>query len=274
VPALDDLLGLLRCPHCGGVLSRADAAVACPNGHSFDVARQGYLSLLAGDAPHAGDTAAMVAARERFLGAGRFDPLAAGLADVLGDPRWVVDVGAGTGWHLARLLDGVPGAAGLALDVSKPALRRAARAHPRAAAVACDVWGPLPLRDEAADAALTLFAPRNVPELARILRPGGHAAIVTAAAGHLAELAEPLGLLGVEEGKRERLADQLTGLEIAQRRELEWTLHLNRAAARDLAAMGPSAFHVDAAELDERVAALPARVDVTAAATLTLARKP
>ena len=186
----------------------------------------------------------------------------------------MVDLGAGTGRHLARVLDDLPAARGLALDVSKPALRRAARAHPRAAAVACDVWGALPLRDGAADAALTLFAPRNPPELARVLRSGGRALIVTAAPGHLAELAAPLGLLAVGERKRERLADQLAGLEISDRRELEWTLHLDRAGARDLAAMGPSAFHVDAAELEQRVAALPPRVDVSAAVTLTLARRP
>ena len=54
----------------------------CGEGHSFDVARQGYLSLLAGEGtPHAGDTAEMVAARERFLGAGHFEPLAEALAD-------------------------------------------------------------------------------------------------------------------------------------------------------------------------------------------------
>ncbi len=107
-----------------------------------------------------------------------------------------------------------------------------------------------------------------------MLRSGGRALIVTAEPGHLAELAAPLGLLAVGERKRERLADQLAGLEISDRRELEWTLHLDRAGARDLAAMGPSAFHVDAAELEQRVAALPPRVDVSAAVTLTLARRP
>jgi 23S rRNA (guanine745-N1)-methyltransferase len=273
--ALDDLLGLLRCPHCGASLARAGAEVRCAGGHSFDVARQGYLSLLAGDSAHSGDSADMVAARERFLSAGHFDPLSAQLGAGLGDPARVVDLGAGTGRHLARALDDLPSARGLALDVSKPALRRAARAHARAAAVACDVWGPLPLRDGAADAALTLFAPRNPPELARVLRRGGRALIVTAAPGHLAELAEPLGLLAVGEGKRERLDEQLAPeLELVERRELEWTLALDRAGARDLAAMGPSAFHVDRVELGERVAALPDSVTVTAAVTLTLAGRP
>ncbi|HEV3376114.1 MAG TPA: hypothetical protein VG126_02430, partial [Thermoleophilaceae bacterium] len=79
---LDDALHLLACPHCGGGLSRLDGRVACPNEHSFDIARSGYLSLLPGDARlGSADTADMVAARERFLEAGHFEPLAETLAD-------------------------------------------------------------------------------------------------------------------------------------------------------------------------------------------------
>jgi 23S rRNA (guanine745-N1)-methyltransferase len=274
VPVLDDLLPLLRCPHCGGALGRAGDAVRCPDGHSFDLARQGYLSLLRGDGAPAGDTAEMVAARERFLAAGHFERVTTRLAEAVegGAPGVIVDVGAGTGFHLARLLDRLPAARGLALDVSKPALRRAARAHPRLAAVAADTWSPLPLGDAVAAAVIDVFAPRNAPEIARVLREDGVAAFVTPAPGHLQELVTALGLLTVDEDKRERLAEQLAPhLEIVATEDLEWRLHLDRAAARDAAGMGPTAFHVDTPELVERVAELPQPVDVTAAVTLTLA---
>lgn len=274
MPVLDDLLSLLRCPHCGGALERAGDAVRCADGHSFDLARQGYLSLLRGDGAPAGDTAEMVAARERFLAAGHFERVTTRLAEAVegGAPGVIVDVGAGTGFHLARLLDRLPAARGLALDVSKPALRRAARAHPRLAAVAADTWSPLPLGDAAAAAVIDVFAPRNSPEIARVLREDGVAAFVTPAPGHLQELVTALGLLTVDEHKRERLAEQLAPhLDIVATHDLEWRLHLDRAAARDAAGMGPTAFHVDAPELAERVAELPQPVDVTAAVTLTLA---
>ena len=54
-----------------------------------------------------------------------------------------------------------PDAVGLALDVSKPALRRAARAHPRAAAALADTWQRLPLADASTAVLLNVFAPRN-----------------------------------------------------------------------------------------------------------------
>jgi 23S rRNA (guanine745-N1)-methyltransferase len=265
----------LRCPVCGGGLTRLDGgALRCADGHSFDVARQGYASLLAGGrASHRGDTAQMVEARQRFLAGGHFDALPEAIHDSLpGGAGLLVDLGAGPGWYLSCLLDRLPEALGVALDASKPALRRAARAHPRLAAVGCDVWGELPLQDGVAGAVLNVFAPRNAVEMARVLAPGGVVVVVTASTGHLAELREPLGLLDVDDSKEERLAAQLDPhLRVLDRRPREWPLRLSRAAARDLAAMGPSAFHLDPATLDDRLARLPEPVEATAAVTITVA---
>ena len=157
---LSDVLPLLRCPHCTGPLADAGPAVRCPRGHGFDVARQGYLSLLAGGGgTSTADTAAMVQARAAFLGAGHYDALSEAVAAAVGRGP-VVDVGAGTGHHLARVLDRVEGP-GLALDLSKHAARRAARAHPRAGAVVADAWRALPVADAVAGTVLSVFAPRH-----------------------------------------------------------------------------------------------------------------
>ena len=74
---LDDVVGWLACPQCGAGLTRAGPVLRCPDGHAFDIARQGYVSLLppGGRAP-AGDSAAMVAARAEFLAAGHYGGLA------------------------------------------------------------------------------------------------------------------------------------------------------------------------------------------------------
>ena len=249
-PVLNDALDLLACPHCGGPLTRSGGSVTCPNGHSFDVARSGYLSLLPGDAKlGSADTAEMVAARDAFLEAGHFDSLPEALAEeaelAAPPPGCILDLGAGTGWYLARLLDRLPGRPGLALDLSKHALRRAARAHPRIAAVACDAWRPLPVRDHVAALVLSVFAPRNGPEIARVLQPGGTLLVVTPTGRHLAELVERLGLLTVDERKEERLAATLDAhLDLERRVEHEWTLDLAREDVANAVAMGPSARHV------------------------------
>ncbi|HEY1277995.1 MAG TPA: hypothetical protein VGF25_24020 [Thermoleophilaceae bacterium] len=266
---LADAVQLLRCPVCGAGLSLAGGAVRCPQGHSFDVARQGYVNLV--PARGAVDTAEMVGAREAFLAAGHFAPLTEALT---GEARatpagCAIDVGAGPGHHLARVLDAQPGRVGLALDSSPAALRRAARAHPRMAAVGCDAWRPLPVRDGVAAVVLSVFAPRRGDELARVLAPDGAAVVVTPRPRHLAELVEALGLLSVPGGKDERLRDALLPLAPVSSRPLEFRLSLPRAAAAALVRMGPSAWHVDDATVAERLAALPDPVAVTVSVTVS-----
>ena len=66
------------CPLCGQTLATGASPWRCPNGHCFDVARQGYVNLLPVQQKHArhpGDTPAQVAARKRFLDAGFYAPI-------------------------------------------------------------------------------------------------------------------------------------------------------------------------------------------------------
>ena len=278
---LSSVLDFLRCPHCSGALVRDNATVRCEAGHSFDLARQGYLSLLPGDAElGSADTAAMVSARSAFLGAGHFDPLAevvereCGHAVAADASGCVVDLGAGTGWYLARLLELLPDRAGLALDLSKHALRRAARAHSRIAAVACDAWRPLPLRDSVAALALSAFAPRNGPELARVLRPDGALVLAAPTQAHLGELVPALGLLGVDERKPHRLAAQLDPyFDRLAEHGLDWTMELDHAGVRDLVGMGPSALHTDDEALERAIAALAEPVQVTGSVSVSVYRR-
>ena len=235
-------LPFLRCPHCGAALVAADASIRCVEGHSFDVARQGYVDLMPSGRRPAGDTAAMVAAREAFLGRGHYAAIADAVALESGPASGggcVVEVGAGTGYYLARARGE---RVGIALDSSRYALRRAARAG--LGAVVCDAWRPLPVRDGVADAVLCVFAPRNAAEMRRVLAPGGVIVVVTPTPRHLQELVEPLGLVGIDSRKEERLAASLG--EPVRVREVEQALDLSREDVRALIAMGPSAHHVDA----------------------------
>jgi len=276
---LQDIVEYLVCPHCGQPLALTDGGgpLHCPDRHTFDLARQGYANLLPGGAhTGTGDTAAMVAAREAFLGAGHYAPIAAALARAVPDAaETVVDLGAGTGYYLAAVLDAQPRAHGMALDISKFALRRAARSHPRTGAVVCDAWRPLPLRDGAASVVLNVFAPRNGPEIRRVLRPGGTLLVVSPTSRHLAELVGELGLLAVDGRKQERLTATLgPQLESQGGSEHTFPMELDHAAVRTVVDMGPSAWHTDAAELDRRIARLPEPVPVTASIMLSRFTRP
>jgi len=301
----------LRCPHCRAALALAlqGRVLCCSDGHRYDVARRGHVSLLP---PRAraltGDSREMVAARDAFLGAGHYAriatavslaahdavapdamapdavaPAAAVAPDALahdgvvsheGGVGCVVDLGAGTGYHLAAALERLPGWWGLALDASRPALQRAMRMHPRIAAVACDVWSPLPIRNAAVDLALNVFAPRNGSEIARVLSPRGALVVVTPTAQHLRQLVAAMGMLEVGAAKQVRLHAVLAPhLRPVRRRTLEFDLVLDRGDVRALVAMGPSAHHVATYDLDRRLSLLPEAVTVTASVVVETFRR-
>ncbi|MGW6917659.1 putative RNA methyltransferase [Kitasatospora sp. NPDC054939] len=278
---LQDIEPYLACPHCAQDLALDGRTLRCPSRHTFDLAKQGYASLLAGDAhTGTGDTADMVAARADFLAAGHYRPIAEALVDAArhaapGDgPGLVADLGAGTGHYLARVLDALPGHTGAALDISKYALRRAARAHPRIGALVCDAWRPLPLRDACTDLVLNVFAPRNGPEIRRVLRPGGALLLVSPTSRHLRELVAALGLLSVDEEKQRRIDEKLGPyLAPGERHQVEFALRLSAADVRTVVGMGPSAWHTDPEQLADRLAALPDPVDVTASVTVAAYRR-
>jgi 23S rRNA (guanine745-N1)-methyltransferase len=265
-----DIVARLRCPVCRAGLVELPGALGCEQGHRYDLARQGYVNLLAGRVPASPDTAGMVAARDSVLAEGHFAPvaaaLAAGASAVAIDGGLVIDVGAGTGYYLAAVLDRLPDRLGLAVDVSTPALRRAARVHPRADAIAADAWHGLPLADGCADLVLNVFAPRNGDEFGRILRPGGTLLVVTPRPDHLATLGSPLA---VDPDKLQRLEVTLgRWFRLADAREYAYEVGLSRDQAAALVAMGPSARHVDPAVTTQRLATLPEPVTATIAITL------
>jgi 23S rRNA (guanine745-N1)-methyltransferase len=258
----------LRCPVCAGPLHLDGSQLACRRHHGFDVARHGYVNFTAGRAgPGTGDTSAMVAARDRFLRRGHYQRLAAAVQSLAarhdpGTPGLVVDLAGGTGHYLAGVLDALPHRDGACIDLSVPALRRAARAHPRAAALGADIWRPLPLADRSASLVLSIFGPRHAAETGRILTPEGTLLIATPGLGHLRELQRPLGMISIDRRKAQRLAGAYRdyGRSVTS---VSYQLSLDHADLTALVSMGPSARHITPQALATRIRSLPSPFTVT-----------
>ena len=257
---ISDVVDLLSCPHCATALiieAFPGSRLLCEEGHAFDISRHGYVWLLAGaGAPGTADTPEMVAERAAFLGSGHYAGIADLVADLAADAAaavpaqtCVLDLGAGTGYYLARVLDAVD-QPGIALDVSKHAARFAARAHPRIGAVVADAWAGLPVRGRAASVLLNVFAPRNAREMRRVLRPDGRAIVVVPEPGHLRELIAEYGLMAVDDRKPERLREQFADrFAVESEHPYEATLSLSAAEVSQVIGMGPNAWHERAGQV-------------------------
>lgn len=279
----------LLCPVCSEPLERVgthpsgQSRLVCGSGHSFDAARQGYFNLLVGKGtPFEADTAEMVDARFNFLGNGHYRPLAEAVAAAVVprlpvEPSVVLDSGTGTGHYLRVLLDATAAeqrtVAALGLDISKFAVRRASRLNPEATHLVWDIWQPLPVASDSVDAIMVIFAPRNAPEFARVLRSTGRLVVVTPRTGHLASIADITGMLGIEEDKDHRLTGAMVPhFSVEETRDVDFPLSLTRQEAADLAYMGPAGHHLDRAAIAARLAGQPESIKAEARFRLTVFR--
>ena len=191
-------MSLFCCPICDAPLERTAGQYRCRGGHSYDIAREGYVHLLPANRKHAkepGDDRAMVAARSRFLEGGWYSHLRQALCQLAvscADPEAVfLDAGCGEGYYTAAVAEALAGAgklrAAAGIDLSKAALKRAARRAKDAEFAVASVYH-MPVEDASASLLLDCFAPLALEEYRRVLRPGGVFLYVVPAPEHLMEM--------------------------------------------------------------------------------------
>ncbi len=180
----------LICPLCGNTLAKNEKQFVCPNRHSYDIARKGYVNLLpvsAKSSTDPGDNKDMIKARRLMMEKGYYSALTAAVvkcAERLPHGE-ILDLGCGEG-VMTRALAAVGGNR-LGLDISKHAVEQAAT-QDKAALYAVASCNKLPLGDDSVDLAVNCFAPLKESELLRVLKPTAHLIKVTPAPMHLFEL--------------------------------------------------------------------------------------
>lgn len=222
------------CPNCGRPLACEPHRLACPAGHSFDLAKSGYVNLLlsrqSGPKRH-GDDKRMVKARSTFLQKGHYAPmrqelLRQGLA-IASENMVVLDAGCGEGYYTAALAELLrqqglcPHVAGI--DISKEALQEAAK-RDRQSEYAVASCFHLPVGDGSVDLLLSVFAPCCGEEFLRVLRPGGSFLMVIPLENHLYGLKQAI----YEKPYRNEVKPyDLPGFRLEECRELRYQITLH-----------------------------------------------
>jgi len=228
---------MLRCPvrNCLRELARDANRVVCPRGHSFDIARSGYINLLQPQerrAARPGDTAAAVAARRRLHDRGVTEPLRIAISQAVRatSSDIVLDAGCGDGFYLGGLRNET-GCDAHGVDISTPAVDAAARRYPECEWVVANADRDLPYTDGSFRILLSITARMNAAEFRRVLRDGGRMLVALPAPDDLIELR------GTGRDRVARTLDTFAdGFQLIDRRRATTSAELDASAVADVLA--------------------------------------
>ncbi|HME00903.1 MAG TPA: methyltransferase domain-containing protein [Terriglobia bacterium] len=226
---------MLICPvrECPMALMREERRLLCTRGHSFDVARSGYINLLQPQdrrSNQPGDTAAAVAGRRRLHDRGVAEPLLRAIAGIIrGSPSDIVlDAGCGDGFYLGTLARQA-GFAAHGVDISIPAVDAAARRYPGCEWIVANADRVVPYSDRSFSIVLSITSRMNAGEFRRVLRDDGRL---------LVGIPGPEDLLELRGAGRDRVARTMEtfahGFTLVDRQRVTTAADLDAAAVHDV----------------------------------------
>lgn len=230
---------MLLCPvrDCRLPLTRDDKRVVCRRGHSFDIARSGYINLLQPQdrrSKDPGDSKDAVAARKRLHDRGVTRPLLDGIAEIVA-PRSgdvVLDAGCGDGFYLGSLAQTIRFDAH-GLDISIPAVNAAARRYKDSEWIVANADRFVPYANGSFSMILSITGRMNAAEFRRVLRDDGRLLVAVAAPDDLVELRSRVGEPGRDRVERtiETFARHFT---LIDRRRVTTTADLDAEGLQDV----------------------------------------
>ena len=233
----------MLCPKCRETLLKHSTAYSCLNGHSFDIAKEGYANLLLPNKKNSqfpGDNKEMVSARVAFLGKGYYEPLADTIGNLISDMgkrlENVLDAGCGVGYystHLKNLLKNRINLIGI--DISKFAIQKAAKKDKDSSYFVGSIFD-LPIENNSQDIILNIFSPKASEEFKRVLKDDGCIIQVMPGKRHLYELKKLLYGDSTYENDNEFDYD---GFKLEKSKELTYTINVNQEDLMHVFSMTP-----------------------------------
>lgn len=193
-------MNIIKCPNCSQPLVHDKQSMRCENGHSFDIAKEGYTNLILPNQKkklNSGDNKLMISAREEFLSMGYYDFLIGSIEKEIialsqidkGQHKQLLDLGCGNGYYTRKLLNDQATIHKFGIDISKIAVTTAAKKDKNSIYIVGSNFD-IPIMDDSVDIIVNVFAPCDLIEVLRVLKPKGLFVKVIPIDNHMTEVAK------------------------------------------------------------------------------------
>ena len=241
-------MNVLMCPVCRQALNLVQRTWRCEQGHSYDLAKQGYVNLHVVQHKHSktpGDTPESVLARRLFLSGGFYQPLRDAVVAQLQRLRLhtLLDIGCGEGYYTTAMQQKVQQCIGL--DIAKTAIQRAARLNAQVTWVV-GTGATLPVLDQSIEMCSSLFSPIPKDEILRVLKPRGYLLVVTPAPEHLYAMREALFDEVKLHDPQKIIAQLQQEFDLVDEQHIQSSFILEQEQLKNLIAMTPYAYKAKA----------------------------
>lgn len=231
------------CPKCKEKLSKNLNTYKCPNNHSFDISKYGYVNLLLSKT-NCGDPAESIKARNNFLNKDYYKPLSQNIINIINNykPDKILDCGCGTGYYSFPLSTqyNITG-----IDISKDAILYASKKDKNSNYIVASS-ASIPFENDYFDLSYIIFAPLFEDELSRVLKEKGILILITPNTNHLFELKKTIydnPYLNNPEDLNLKHFKKLDSY------ELNYKINLDNESLQDLIAMTPYFYKTSKANL-------------------------
>jgi len=256
-------MSIIICPNCKAILHNYDKILKCQNGHSFDVAKDGYINLLLANQKkklNPGDNKIMMNAREAFLCSGYYDFLIDFIessikslhvaSDTRTENAYLLDLGCGTGYYTRSLLrnDNINK---IGIDISKSGISRASKNDRNSIYIISSNYD-LPIKDNSVEIVINIFSPISINEVKRVLKPGGYFLKVVPAKDHMKEIASLIYESFIpHQSSIETELSLISDLQIIKVEKLEKEILLSGENLYNLISMTPYLYKFESSELEK-----------------------
>ena len=216
-----------------------EASLCCGKGHTYDVARKGYVHLhhRTVQSPYDKD---LFAARRAVFDAGFYQPVINVLEEILTSlaPAALLDAGCGEGYYLSSLSPALPHSNLIGIDLSKEAILSAAGRGGSALYCVGDL-NRLPFQDSVFDVVLNILSPASYASFTRVMKKDGFLIKIMPGRAYLQEIRRrlPEARAGYDDSRVPEYLQQ--HMQVNRMERLCYTLPISPASYACFIAMTP-----------------------------------